>query len=495
MRFNNSYFLVGLKKWGLPFFFLLVYLLFPTNNSTVDGWGYAEEIKYGYNLFRSHHLLYNALGFVLLKALGLVGINADVLAFMKVLNAVAAFGILLVFRWYLNLQSLSNKAINGWLFFVGSAFGLWRFAVENETYLIPIFFSLLGSVFFALFSRKRESHFLFWSAVFASLACLFHQLQIFWWIALFVGLLMHKSRRLAWSFLAVSSIVPFVYLLVYFLYEEGALGVVDLLRFVLHDFYGNGAEASIDYRNFLMTPISLFRTFFQVHGNILLFLKGFPLLWGAAIFALSLALLSLFDLRFLRMISFQHISLTVKVHILAFVLHLAFAFFSHGNAEFMVVLIVLLPLVLVGFFDFPNRILWKLGLAMFVWNASLAILPANRLDFNNDKALADFVIAHPNKVFVLSDKNVVANICYYVSGHSVAHRVFTFPLGVHKEELLCLQEKGAVVLTDVLSRTTPLSRGSMLEGDGSDGFIFEETYVQFDSFYETFSLDRVRIVE
>lgn len=109
MRFYNSYFLVGLKKWGLPFFFLLIYLLFPTNNSTVDGWGYAEEIKYGYNLFRSHHLLYNALGFVLLKALGLVGINADVLAFMKVLNAVAAFGILLVFRWYLNLQSLSIK--------------------------------------------------------------------------------------------------------------------------------------------------------------------------------------------------------------------------------------------------------------------------------------------------------------------------------------------------------------------------------------------------
>lgn len=388
MRFYNSYFLVGLKKWGLPFFFLLIYLLFPTNNSTVDGWGYAEEIKYGYNLFRSHHLLYNALGFVLLKALGLVGINADVLAFMKVLNALAAFGILLVFRWYLNLQSLSNKAINSWLFFVGSSFGVWRFAVENETYLIPIFFSLLGSVFFVLFSRKSESHFLFWSAVFASLACLFHQLQIFWWLALFVGLLMHKSRRLSWLFLAVSSIVPFVYLLVYFLYEEGALGVVDLLRFVLHDFYGNGAEASIDYRNFLMTPISLFRTFFQVHGNILLFLKGFPLLWGAAIFALSLALLSLFDLRFLGMISFQHISLTVKVHILAFVLHLAFAFFSHGNAEFMVVLIVLLPLVLVGFIDFPYRILWKLGLAMFVWNASLAILPANRLDFNNDKALA-----------------------------------------------------------------------------------------------------------
>lgn len=83
MRFNNSYFLVGLKKWGLPFFFLLVYLLFPTNNSTVDGWGYAEEIKYGYNLFRSHHLLYNALGFVLLKALGLVGVGILCFVFSK----------------------------------------------------------------------------------------------------------------------------------------------------------------------------------------------------------------------------------------------------------------------------------------------------------------------------------------------------------------------------------------------------------------------------
>jgi len=32
------------EDYGLPLFFLLVYIFFPSNNSDIDGWGYAEEI-------------------------------------------------------------------------------------------------------------------------------------------------------------------------------------------------------------------------------------------------------------------------------------------------------------------------------------------------------------------------------------------------------------------------------------------------------------------
>ena len=46
---------------------ILFYLLFPTNNSTLDAYGYAASIKYGFDLFKPHHLFYNVFLYVINK--------------------------------------------------------------------------------------------------------------------------------------------------------------------------------------------------------------------------------------------------------------------------------------------------------------------------------------------------------------------------------------------------------------------------------------------
>ncbi|HBX87949.1 MAG TPA: hypothetical protein DEG09_04945 [Marinilabiliaceae bacterium] len=147
-------------------------------------------------------------------------------------------------------------------------------------------------------------------------------MHILWWLALLIGLLL-KSRewRKLLVYLAIAAIVPLTYFIVIMFHEKEGLTIVNITSFVLHDYIDGGAIASIDYRNFLLTPVSLFRSFFQIHGNILILLLRFPWLYGLAFMAVAL---SIWALVLLRKTSFRPKPLKtifVKVLLLAFSLH------------------------------------------------------------------------------------------------------------------------------------------------------------------------------
>ena len=67
-----------------------------------------------------------------------------------------------------------------------------RYVTEGETYIIPLFFSLMASYGA---SRKQSA---FGCSMLAALACLFHQIHVFWWmgLALFFWKETEKSERL-----------------------------------------------------------------------------------------------------------------------------------------------------------------------------------------------------------------------------------------------------------------------------------------------------------
>ncbi len=484
-----------IENYGLPLFFLLIYLIFPTSNSTVDGWGYAEEIKYNYSLFRPHHLLYNAFGYILIKLINLFNFHPDVLSTMKIVNAVTAALILLSLGQIMIKMQVKAKERNCWLFFVGSSFGIWRFAAENEVYLIPIFLSLIGSFFFLTFLKNAKTKHLFFSSFFASLACLFHQIHIFWWLALLIGILLETQK---WKnlivYLSVAAIVPFTYFAVLIFHENKTLTFSNITFFILHDYLVGGAEASIDYRNFLLTPISLFRSFFQVHGNIIIQLKKFPWLYALALLSVILALRSLIMFKEIRLHKSPFKSTFIKALFSAFILHLLFAFFSHGNAEFMVVLLVLVPLITPRILQIPTKVLLPLSLSMFIWNFSFAIFPNYYFNYNNDEELIDYVHEHPEAIFILKDKNIICNRYFYETGVSINDRVFGFPLEKDLDKLCFLQNEGREIYSDIPSKKSPLSRATLLENNNADYLqIIESGSDTIPSFYGDYTIDKITV--
>ncbi|HBX87948.1 MAG TPA: hypothetical protein DEG09_04940 [Marinilabiliaceae bacterium] len=108
-----------------------------------------------FNLFRPHHLLYSAFGYMLMQIANFFSFYPDVLSSLKVLNAIAAFLILLVLGRTLYQMGATKVERNLWTLFAGSSFGIWRFATENEVYLIPILLSLAGTYYFLnLFAKE-----------------------------------------------------------------------------------------------------------------------------------------------------------------------------------------------------------------------------------------------------------------------------------------------------------------------------------------------------
>ncbi|MFY7847612.1 MAG: hypothetical protein ACOVSS_01005, partial [Bacteroidia bacterium] len=118
--------------------FGLLYLLLPTTNPSLDAWGYAADIRWNGELWSAHHLLYNAWGRWLT---GLFGTEYT-LRLMQANNAVFATAALWCLRTV--LQRVNPAFSTAGLIFTGASFGFMRFAVENETYIMPLFFGMVA---------------------------------------------------------------------------------------------------------------------------------------------------------------------------------------------------------------------------------------------------------------------------------------------------------------------------------------------------------------
>jgi hypothetical protein len=156
----QSQFIPYLKRLyiaAIPLLFFVIYLVFLNNNSSLDAYGYASYVKQGENLFLSHHLLYNAIGFLWVKFIELFG-SFDTLLTLKAMNAALASASLLVLGIILKQHGFGLKKVCAWLCFVGSSWGVMRFATENETYIAPILFSLLASLYLLKHLKNKKEH-------------------------------------------------------------------------------------------------------------------------------------------------------------------------------------------------------------------------------------------------------------------------------------------------------------------------------------------------
>ncbi len=440
--------------------FLLLYLFLFTNNSSIDGWGFAAYIKQGEQLFLPHHLLYNFIGFIWVKAVGLMG-DFDVLTLLKAMNSVFAILSLVVLGFILRLFKLEWNRVNSWVLFVASSWGFMRYATENEAYILPIFFALIGSLFYVKYYQNSKPINLFYSGTFSAIACLFHQVMFFWWLAMLTGVL-YKGRvkSILW-FVLPALLVPISYMLVLFYYYKTPLSLNTLSQFVFRDFYSGDANINTSFNGLLLTAISLFRNFIQVHGYVF---RLHPIYLIAGLMLIILA--SLGGIKLIR-VKWNWLMLKVMVvwvHALAILLQLLFAFFAHGNAEFMVMIPFLLAITFAQIIKNDLKYLSFIATGMLIWNISVGLIPLHFFDLDNSRFISTRIVDGQkntlNELYILFNKPRVENEVKYYTGYYPQNIVSGTTNG--ERSTIDLIKKaiadGGKVCTDLINRPRTLSR-------------------------------------
>ncbi len=448
----------------------IIYFFFPNNNFSLDSLGYGSEVKHGGNLFAAHHLLYNFFNWIVYKTISFVIPTIDALRLMQFVNAVFAIGSLLLLRKIIIKQVNDVVKSNILTLFVASCFGIMRFAVEAEAYIIPIFLSLSASFFFYQFLINKKIANVFLSGIFISAACLFHQIHLFWGIALFAGFLRIRNLKSIIAFCLTVLLVPIVYSLVLVFYLKINFTLDNLLRFAAEYFFSDKANFDFGWQNFFITPITFFRTFFQVHGIVADILRLIPVLY--LIIPVVIILVFLFFRNLFKTLKIRKFSNKLQpfefTHLLAFVLQFGFAFYSHGNSEFMVMLPFLLVLFLPSLIDFDMLAIKYLTVAMLVWNFFFAVFPNNIFNYQNNQALVKIIDENPDKTFVLKESGFVSNLYYYETGKMDFERF----IDASDEKALSRLQENQLVFSDVFSKKVPFNRGNLVSPIDIENFVF-----------------------
>ena len=386
-------------KWIVAAFTLL-YLLLPNANPSSDAVGYAATQRWNPLHCSPHHVLYHVWWTLMLKILPFLK-KMDVIAVLQAGNALAAGGVLLLTGALMNrLRSEYTLAV---LMVVGSSFGFMRYATENETYIMPLLFGIL-SLWFMMGSLHGRW---WWSALALAFAMLFHQTYIFWWLpAVWYAF---RTEGIKKAFIPASAL-----LLTALVYQGAAVAEEEpLWRFVFHDVYAGGVQTSISLKNFYMTPISLLRSFIQVHGYMLWSWKhdGY---WSILLSLAGLGLLVFAGIKLWRNMRKPAANPLWRHFLLpALMLHLLFAFYSEGNAEFMVMMPFLLAMGAASCAVIAPRPIIFTGLALLFWNLVHGLLPWHFRDFYGHRQLLTKWVNRPPDWFMVSEEPVMMRNLYY----------------------------------------------------------------------------------
>lgn len=510
-------------EWAVVVLLTLLALLLPTRNSTPDAWYYAACVRHGHELLLPHHLLYNVVGWLWRQ---LLPASLDTLAALKILNALAFGGCLLVLRSLLRRVGGAGTPVVGWLLLVGSSFGMLRFATENETYILPLLLSLLASRSWwraATGETGRRGWLL--AGAWAAAAALLHQIHAFWWLGLLIGLLWARPAgrwRMAALYSLPALLVPVAYAAALPSWQL-PFTLPAFWQFVFYEVYHGHAGAAPSGRTLLLMGVSVVRTFGQLHGSTLALLQRWPLLAGVALLCVGLMLMAGWQIwcsyrtrlavRRLQHAVAEHepaapmntgipsagvFSTFRRTHLLILLLHLACALWAAGNAEFLVMLPALLALLLARQ-PWPGRALLLAGISLLLWNLTFGLLPAHRLRFTNTAPLLTRIEQEPTAFWLLSDPNLVLNQLHYRTGRPVGPpSILPAPTLLVQQPgqsaaklgawLRQRQAAGQPVYTDALGGPHLLDRARLTQGDDAAQRQLLEGFrlVHVDSFSTSF---------
>lgn len=456
------------NKFLLPLIFTMIYLALPSANSGIDGYAYAASIQWGKDLIWPHHLLYCYFGYWLHWLVP----SIESLALMKIVNAIGGGLSLMVLQAILKRLKVNNASY--FIAFVAASFGFMRFATENETYILPILFSLGGTLLYLRFLNTHKNTDLVFSGILLGTGVLFHQIHALWYLGFILSAFLDR-KEFNWKqkilFAGTGGLlIAGSYILVYTQQPLESAG--SFIQFLFNDVYAGRVQTGITLSNFLMTPVSFIRTFLQVHGYMWQMFIDTP-----ALFILPLSFLMITFIAIKTMIQHSKIQkpdfpIFTKAVLFACILHFIFAFYSVGNAEFMVMLPFLLVIWLVTKVNLTTKPVLYLSLIMFAWNIVFGLAPAHFLDLDGSKQILTLVQKNPKDIWVLKEPQKIENMAAYYGNPSLETTILREDeLSFHVQQNKSFD--GQIVFTDIID-----SR----EGINRQGFLHRKRVAAMDNF-------------
>lgn len=463
------------KNYSILIIILLgiIYTLFISDNQSSDSFSNAYHSLWGDKLFSAHHLLYNALGYIILLPFRWIFqdklLDFNPILILQFTNIIFSISSLFVLRTIIKRINKNENLVSASIFFVGASFGFTRFAVDNECYIIPIFLSLLSFNYIQLFLKKNSFKSIILASLFISIGCLFHQIVIWVFIPTLILILFNKKKTYIIIFISISLIIPIVYSLVYY-FESNSFSLFGLFNYVISDYSSGLAEMPILKNVLILSGISFIRTFIQVHGYILEIISQFP------IFSISVIIISL-SLGVFGLIHFSKLikrNLTIFyerrfVRYLWIILFISFAFacFSNGNAEFMAIIPFIIVILLSYYYTSSAKYLLGIGGGIFLWNICFGLYPYAYMNLNPNKEIAEFIYNNKDdSVFILKDKNHYENIILYTYGHKAKNNLEIIKSkDLDKAGFEDLINKNKRIYTDSFGGEEAISRNSIADKD------------------------------
>jgi len=462
-------------------FILLLYLKFRIDflplGHTGDGWGYACEILKN-DFFSPHHILYKPFTALISWPIFSFFPQASPIYIFSLLNVI--WSVIVLYLFFLILEIINpSKEKNIWaMVFVAFGFGFIRYSGENETYILPILFGLLGTYFHLKNANK------FWTYLFLSIAVLFHQIHIFWLLGFAISdIIQHKN----WKPLLISSVSIVSIYVGYAMHYS-----ITWYQLPFYDVQQGQVNTSLGLKNFIFTPINFVRTFIQIHGDMLLILKIHKIyLWvvgGMIIITTSLFYSRVITfIQSIKSISLKKISAHLNIFnplILTILLQFLFAFYSEGNAEFMVMIPMLMLIWLCQSHLVITPILKSLSLILIVWNSIFYIIPSKQFDFKAVARIAKNIneISKQNNLpvtFITQNNIIFSN---YIEYNQLTSKNSNFNITVKSiddfnKESNCDYSK-CILLTDALNNNSSIDRKSMVSGINNQSEVFSKKFNQ-----------------
>lgn len=466
----------------------ILYLVLPTANSTSDAMGYATGSEIG-----PHHLLFDQICVWINALCGFVPITT--LAVMKGLNAILGMCCL-----WLVFKVLKDSGVNRtgyWVLLCGACFGFFRFTTENEAYILPLAFALSGIWLFQFFTSTQKMRYLFAGFGCLSLAVLSHQSYVFFYAAFAIGYLFTSYKKTSYWMAVLLPVL--VVSAIYWLAAHNNHQI--LFHWIFQDVHEGLVVLSPGLINFKFTAIGLFRTVFQLHGSLPFLLNAFPIIYAAIALSIFLLIYGVFlAIKTAKLSHFQYPKPLQIGILLAGIFHLIFAWFSVGNAEFMVMLPFLIVLFIAPKIYLTSRALGSIAWAVLLWNLSVFIVPAALVDFENRSAMK--AIAHKYQYDIFISHNAI-ELRNYLELYSDTgkHIPCSNPLPYHIRKSPADAGTGFAlpkikyVYTDCIEYPEPLNRHSMLNGKQNDQFFFPYPKTAVDSFQNFYGMVRIYRIE
>ena len=197
-----------------------------------------------------------------------------------------------------------------------------------------------------------------------------------------------------------------------------------IIGFVSGDF-PNNAQLGITGKGLFFSGVNLIRSFIQVHGYIFNMIRSNPWLIAPGIISIVLFFLALLQLP-VKQKAAGAFDFTI-IHIIIIVLQFLFAMLAAGNAEFMVMIPVLIFILIPVLFINFERFLSGIMAGMAIWNLAYGIIP---LHFNSPEAeefLCNAAVENRQVMVIASDDQLLKSMIYYRTGNDKVDNIFKSP--------------------------------------------------------------------